>query len=235
MKQKFILLMTLIAAVIAFSGCSSDNDNFGDSPAKTYSEVGVWTSGNYFISLSSEHFLTAYIAPGFLDCGQYARSGNAITSNNNYFAKSSVYNIKSIDDKTMKVEISYTDISGNTKTTTLELSKSDKAPVEKDNPLVGKSYSWKELYGTATMSFNTYDTGMLTSTWKNYADYPLTVYYIYFDGYVYYQEFSPAGRQMPTIGGWGNRTDDGEIIVSKVTFGNDGSIIDFTNAEKEKL
>lgn len=228
--------MLLFAAVFTLGSCSSNDNGKSEEPqVKSYSEVGVWESGNYFISLSSDHFLTAYVAPGFLDCGVYSRSDDVITSNNTYFAKTTTYNIKSIDDKSMTVNIAYKDIAGKNKTTSLTLTKSSKVPVGKDNPLIGKSYSYQSTGGIITMAFNTYNTGLMTSTWKNFKPYPLTLFYIYFDNYVFFQEFTPAGRQMPSIGGWGNRADNGEIMVSKVTFGSDGSIMEMIGAAPERL
>lgn len=230
--------MALLAATITFSACSSDDDdNTSNEPqAKTYSEVGVWEFGNYFVSLSSDHFLTAYVAPNFIDCGTYNRSNDdVITSTNTYYAKSTTYAIKSIDDRTMKVDVAYTDVNGDSKTASLTLTKGSKTPTEKDNPLVGKNYSWQALHGVTTMTFSSFNTGLMTSTWVNFKDYPLTIYYIYLDNYVYYQEFKPSGRQMPTIGGWGNEADDGTINVSKVTFNSDGSIKEMIGAKSEKL
>lgn len=236
MKQKIFLLMALIAATITFNACSSSDDDNNDEPqTKTYSEVGVWESGNYFVSLSSDHFLTAYIAPNFIDCGSYTRSDDVITSNNSYYAKSTTYTIKSIDDKSMKIDVAYTDVSGDSKTASLTLTKSEKTPTTKDNPLIGKNFSWQSLHGVTTLTFNTFNTGLQTSTWVNFADYPLTLYYIYYNGYVYYQQFWPRGRQIPSIGGWGTKADTGSIIVLNVTFGSDGSIQDMTGVSDEKL
>lgn len=236
MKQKIFFLMLIIASVFTLGSCSSDDDEKSKEPqTKSYTEVGVWQSGNYFISFSSDHFLTAYVAPGFMDCGAYSRSDDVITSSNTYFAKTTTYNIKSIDDKSMTVNITYTDIAGESKTTSLTLTKSSKVPEGKDNPLIGKSYSYQSTHGITTMAFNTYNTGLMTSTWKIFAPYPLTVFYVYFENCVYFQEFKPSGRQMPSMNGWGNRADNGEIMVSKVTFGSDGSIRDMKDAAPERL
>lgn len=237
MKQKIFLLTALLAASITFNACSSDDDdsNSDEPQATTYSEVGVWESGNYFVSLSSDHFLTAYVAPNFIDCGTYTRNDNVITSNNSYYAKSTTYTIKSIDDKSMVIEVAYTDVSGDNKTTNLTLAKSNTATTTKDNPLIGKNFSWLSLHGVTTLTFQTFNTGLQTNTWVNFADYPLTLYYIYFNGYVYYQQFWPRGKQIPTIGGWGTYADTGNIIVLKVTFGSDGSIQDMRGVSDEKL
>lgn len=240
MKQKFFLLMALLAATIAFTACSSDDNDDNDKKSeekltKTDSEVGVWKSGNYFVSLSSDHFMTAYVAPNFIDCGSYTRNNNVITSTNTYYAKTTTYTIRSISEKSMTVDVSYRDLLGKNKTNSLVLTKTSITPTTKDNPLVGKSFSWQGVYGVTTMAFNSYNTGVKSNTWKNYKDYPLPIYYIYFDGCLYYQEFSPAGKQMPSIGGWGTHVDDGVITVIKVSFNNDGSIQGMINVDKDKL
>lgn len=70
------LMVFMLAAIlsIGFVSCGGDNDEDNpnpnpEQPTVTYSPFGVWESGNYFLSLSSDIFLTAYFAERFLDCG----------------------------------------------------------------------------------------------------------------------------------------------------------------------
>lgn len=102
---------------LAFISCGGDDEEDNTNPAPeqpttTYSPVGVWESGNYFLSLSSDNFLTAYFAERFLDCGNYTISDDMITCNNTYYARPTQYKIKSISATQLQVEISYVDVYG---------------------------------------------------------------------------------------------------------------------------
>ena len=74
-KSNLKLMAFALAAVlsIGFISCGDDDDEDNpnpnqEQPTVIYSPVGVWESGNYFLSLSSDNFLTAYFAERFLDC-----------------------------------------------------------------------------------------------------------------------------------------------------------------------
>lgn len=230
MKKYFNVFVSLMVVLLAITSCSSDDDDSPSKPAtpepRTYSEVGVWENGNYFVSLSSDHFLTAYVAPNFIDCGTYSRSNaNVITSTNSYYSKNTTYTIKSIDDKSMTVEISYKDFRGEDKSKSLVLTKTDKTPTIKENPVSGKSYTWlSDVFGNETYAFNTYNTGKQSCTKGSARKYPMDFYYIYFNNCLYYQTFNPAGTQTPSIGGWNVKADTGEISVDTVTFDRNGRI-----------
>lgn len=228
MKKNLILILFTVTGLF-LSACSGSDDTDGPSTpeVKTYSEVGVWESGNYFLSLSSDNFLTAYVAPNFIDCGTYSRSdNNIITSTNTYYSKSTTYTIKSINDNSMSVDISYSDVHGESKTKSLILTKSAKMPPTiKENPVSGKSYTWySTVFGNETFAFNSYDTGRKSGTKGSCRKYPVDFFYIFFNNRIYYQQFNPAGTQTPSIGGWNGKCGTGEITVDTVTFDKSGRI-----------
>lgn len=231
--RKILTLMFGVLGLFAAASCGgSDDDDTPNTPeVKTYSEVGVWTSGNYFISLSSDNFLTAYVAPNFIDCGTYSRSDdNVITSTNTYYSKNTTYTIKSIDDKSMSVDVSYSDVHGDSKTKSLVLTKTTKSPTIKENPVSGKSYTWySTVFGNETFAFNSYNNGKKSGTKGSCRNYPIDFYYIYYNNCVYFQQFNPAGSQTPSIGGWNGKCGTGEISVDTVTFDRSGRIFELYN------
>lgn len=214
---------------------NNGNLNPGGNPSETKSVVGVWESGNYFLSMSSDGFLTAYFAERFLDCGNYTvNNGNLITCNNTYYARPTQYTIKSLTATQLQVEISYVDVYGENQSKFLTFTKSDKIPVTKDNPVVGKSYT---TYFSAsstvriTTSFTTFNTGTKTANGGNMAKYPMAMYYIFFNNRVYYQTFKTT-VQMPSIGGWNPTT---EITVWELEFASNGTISSHHNITSTAL
>ena len=215
-------LFNLLVITMFFSLISCDGENFEENQnEKQYSPIGVWECGNYFLSLSSDNFLTAYFAERFLDCGNYSLSGDTlIICNNTYYARPTKYKIENITDNGLQVTISYTDMEGVERVKTMTFTKSDKIPTTKDNPVVGKSYGTRLSSANITTTFTTYNTGMRTADSGSMKKYPLSMYYIYYDGCIYFQTFKTT-TQMPSIGGWNPSKD---IIVWQLEFDSDGSI-----------
>ena len=227
LQLQAIALLTLLC--FGFTSCGEDvvveEDNQNqEQPTIKYSPVGVWESGNYFLSLSNDNFLTAYFAERFLDCGNYTiNDDNIIICNNTYYARPTKYVIKSLSDKQLQVEINYVDVNGENQSKNLTFTKSDKFPVTKDNPVVGKTYTTYFSSSTSvkiTTSFITYHTGSRTANGGSMAKYPLDMYYIFFNNRIYYQTFKTT-VQMPSIGGWNPTTD---ITVWELEFAPNGTI-----------
>lgn len=227
--QRLILL--ILSSLVIYS-CGEKCGLSTDEPVY-YSETGVWESGEYFISFSSDKFLTAYVADGFIDCGPYARSEDDVVScKNPYFEKTTTYKIAEISGKTMRVEVSYVDVLGNSNTTSLDLVKSDKEPTEKGHKLAGASYTYfgslGGVRGNFSWEFLTYYSGLRTSDTKNLAPYPIRFFYIYLGDMIYVQRFTPVGMQTPTIGGWTNDVNNGVVQIWSVEFNSAGMICGLT-------
>lgn len=231
MKKKFICPAITMLFALAFIGCGSDDENGNEvatPPVVKYSPVGVWESGNYFLSLSSDNFYTAYVADKFIDCGNYTVSNESVvTCQNTFFARSTTYTIKNLSDTEMQVEVSYTDIEGNQKKKSLSLTKTDKTPAIKENPLVGKSsFLWfsQSTSDKVTYTFSSYNTGSKTTTQVNAKKWPMTLFYIYANGKLYYQQFNQKTGQVPQIKGWNDNVGTGEITVWTMNIQSDGTV-----------
>lgn len=130
----------------------------------------------------------------------------------------------------MSVDVSYSDVHGDSKTKSLILTKTTKSPTIKENPVSGKSYTWySTVFGNETFAFNSYDTGKKSGTKGSCKNYPIDFYYIYYDNCIYYQQFNPAGGQTPSIGRWNDKCGTGEISVDTVTFDKSGRIFELYN------
>lgn len=231
MYKKILFVLFAFLYAVSLVSCGGD-DNEKDEPTPpqdntiTLSKIeGVWASGDYFVSFSSDKFCTAFVAPVFLDSGSFQLADGVVTCRNSYFNHSTIYTIKSVTDSKMSVEVAYTDFRGDNKTATVALTKTAEFPVEKENPLVGKSYTSRSQYfGTVTNSFTTYCSGQKTASDGNAKKYPLNIFYIYRDGKYYQQLYTNKNHQTPSIGAWTTNADDGEIQINQVTFSADGSI-----------
>lgn len=239
--NKMILMHSMVIMMAAmlcvcFSSCGSDDKEDGLNPQpeeKSISLVGVWEAGNYFVSLSEDHFLTAYFADRYLDCGYYTINNMVLTCYNSYYAKDTRYSIKLLTDTKAQVTIDYTDLNGEQQRTILTFTKTNKTPITKDNPVVGKSFRirWSAASTYITTSFNTYNTGLRTVDSGSAKNYPLAMYYIYYNNRVYFQTFKTT-TQMPSIGGW-NPTEN--ITVWQIKFAPDGTIDDYEIVTSEAL
>lgn len=237
MKIKIYSLFSFILASIMLCACGSDDNNEVENQPeiKEYSEVGVWTSGKYFISIDGS-FLCAYFAPNMLDCGTYSKVDKTLLTQNSYFAKTTKYTIKSIDETTLSVNIDYVDLLGKEQTVSLKFNKSEKPCSAKENPLIGKSYSYLTAnVGTVTLDFETYNTAKKKSSKSPMSKYPLSLFYIYNDGIVYYQSFVPSGIQVPTIGGWTSGQTGGPIRAIQLKMSSSGSIVDHKDVTDEMV
>lgn len=226
----FISSFIALLSAFGFIACGgSDNDEEDIiPPVETYSPVGVWESGNFFLSLSADKFCTAYVADKFIDCGNYTvTSGNNLSCRNTYFSRNTSYTIKNLTNSKIEVDVTYTDIEGATKNKTLILTKSDKIPATKDNPLVGKTcvlgFS-QNISAKVYYSFATFQTASKTTTQQNAAKWPMTLFYIFFDGKLYFQQFNQSTGQVPQIGGWNVDAGTGDITVWTINTNPDGSI-----------
>lgn len=234
-------IIATVLAAFAFTSCSKDdNEDVKPLPEPepepiVYSEVGVWESGNYFIALSSDHTISAYVAPNFIDGGTYSISDDkVITCKNAFYVRTTTYTIESIDDKKMKVKIKYVANDGTEKVTTLDLTKSDKDAPSQYNPLVGKGFSiLSGVFGTITYSFESNCLGTKTCTKSDASKYPLRMFYITLEDRCYFLCYN-QGNWAPLIGAWNDASME-DLNVYKLVFGNGGAIIDAEKVSKDYL
>lgn len=242
MKKLFI---AILVSIVSFAACDknlviqpeSENGNGGgEEPAKEYSIVGVWECNKYFISFSSDGFVTTYYTQKHIESGTYSREGNTITISCPYFDSSTKVTIRALDDKTLSAQFDYKDhMAGTYEVQQLNFNKSAKTPSQKENALIGKSYTYlKAGTGHITYAFNTYNTIQKSSDKSNIEPYPLTLFYVYLDGVIYYQEFTSGGR-TPAIGGWNNDAGTYKIKAEKVTFESDGVIGNLEDVTDSKV
>lgn len=224
-KMKKLRLILMAVIVFAAVSCQDKGGTTPEPPApeKKYSEVGVWRSGNFFLSLSEDHFLSAYVAADFLDAGTYSMSEDKVISvRNTYFNTTTRYTVRSLDDRTMKVDIAYTDVEGSSRTTSLTLTKSSDEPTFKDHRFVGHSYTWwNATFRNRTIDFNTFCLAKFSCDKDNIKPYPLTLFYVAMGNRMYFQSFEPEGGRIPLIGGWNQEAGTGKITVFE--FGYEGN------------
>lgn len=229
LMKKVLSILAVGLMLSSLWSCGGEDENepnngVPEAPSGNYSPVGVWESGNYFLSLGSDGFCVSYFGEPYIDCGSYNISGDTlITCNNSYYGRPTKYSIKEVTATSLKVGIQYTDMWGDTQSISKTFSKSEKAAAIKDHSLIGKTYTTylnAQSSYMVTTSFNSYNTGSRSTTMPSATKYPLDMFYIYFDGKIYYQTFKTV-IQMPSIGGW---QPSYKITVRKVVLQPSGMI-----------
>lgn len=235
MKKMLFMLPMLAALFFVITSCSKDDElqkeeTENNDDLSLPSIIGTWVYGNYFVSFGEDGFYSAYIADEFIDSGDYNQTGNFISCLNNYFNRETIYTIKNISGAKMNVEISYTDLHGEKKHKTLNLTKSNDAIVSRSNTLIGKSITtYSSYFGNVTRTFNTFNSGIKSASKGNAKNYPLNFFYIYIGNRMYHQILNNSSTQVPSIGAW--TTDYNEVICWELSFSPNGSINDFKYIE----
>lgn len=168
MKKVPFYSLLLLVGCLFITACNQESFDKKESSNENFSKVGVWENGNYFFSLGEDKFLSAYIAPNFIDCGMCDEDDNVLKCANPYFYKETKYTIQSIDSESISVIVDYVDISGTSRTNKLTLYKTLKKPTTKSNILVGKTLKYKSSsYSNVSLNFATYYSGSMSSDKSN--------------------------------------------------------------------
>lgn len=225
--KKLLFFALAFLPIFVLQSCSDSNKDEPESEGEsTLSIIGVWESGNHFISFGSDGFYAAYIADEFIDSGSYVQSKDVVSCQNTYFNRKTTYTIKSISDTELKADITYTDVYGNSHNETMTFSKTTTSPASQGSTLVGKSCTWSSsTFGSVAMTFSTYNSGIKSASKGSAAKYPLKFFYVYIGERLYYQVLGGTSVQTPTIGGWS--TGFYTLNCWKLFFSSNGSISDF--------
>ena len=220
MKKHLLLLLTMMSA-FAFTSCSSSS-SADDTPTKQKADiVGVWTNSDYFVSFNKDGYYTAYLNDKFIDSGSYTESDNSVICKNNYNNNTTTYKLLKVGSK-LDAVVTYKNFEGHNVSENISFSKTIKTPSEKDNFLIGKSYSYETMYyRTVTDKFEThniiYHTSNKSKSFKN------VWYYIYLEPNIYYQKFTPTDKQYPSST-FMDDCDTWNVHIEKVATDSNGNI-----------
>lgn len=218
MKKLLFITVLVSLCLISLSSCSSDNEE-NQQNINPSNLIGVWESGDYFISFNKDGFYAAYLDKKFIDSGTYTINENSVLCVNPYKVSETNYNMKVVSEK-LSADISYTDINGNMLNKNLTFSKSNKSVVDKDNPVISKDFVHINApYGFCTTKFKTYNTA--TYSTDEFRPRIQNWFYFFFNSQIYVQKFKPetAGISLFYEG-----CDTGEVFIYNVTFDSDGQI-----------
>ena len=201
--KKYLFFMLVVVSAFAVSACSSSSDD-DPKPKQKTDIVGVWANGDNFVSFNKDGYYTAYLNDKFIDSN-----------------KTTKYKILKVGSE-LDVIVTYNNFEGNDVTETISFSKTTKTPSEKDNFLIGKSFSYETMYyGTVTNKFEThniiYHTSNKGKSFKN------LWYYIYLEPNIYYQKFIPTDKQYPTST-FMNDCNTGNVHIEKIHTSSNGDI-----------
>lgn len=218
MKKLLFITVLVSLCLISLSSCSSDNEE-NQQNINPSNLIGVWESGDYFISFNKDGFYAAYLDKKFIDSGTYTINENSVLCVNPYKVSETNYNMKVVSEK-LSADISYTDINGNMLNKNLTFSKSNKSVVDKDNPVISKDFVHINApYGFCTTKFKTYNTA--TYSTDEFRPRIQNWFYFFFNSQIYVQKFKP---ETAGISLFYEECDTGEVFIYNVTFDSDGQI-----------
>ena len=220
--KKTLLMIQMAVCLFGFMACSSsDDDNIIQEmeqvAIKQSDLIGVWISGDYFVSFNNKWFYSAFLDDYFIDSGNY----DINSDNNNVFTlnpitrKSTEYRIIDKTDNVLKAEISYTNMDGQQFKKTMSFTKSDKETAKERNNLVGNSWEslWYSDEGAQPCHYfvPTYIYGSMTTESPLAKSIPLTVIYVYLDNVMYYQLYT-SQKDLPVIHGWNDEANTNKVL-----------------------
>lgn len=219
MKKNLFILLAIFSA-FAVTACSSSSDD-NTAPKQETNIVGVWANGDCFISFNKDGYYIAYLNDKFIDSGSYTESDNSIICKNNYNNNTTTYKLLKVGSK-LDAVVTYKNHEGHNVSENISFSKTIKTPSEKDNFLIGKSYSYETMYyRTVTDKFEThniiYHTSNKSKSFKN------VWYYIYLEPNIYYQKFTPTDKQYPSST-FMDDCDTWNVHIEKVATDSNGNI-----------
>lgn len=227
--KKNLFLFTITVFLLLASCSKAEDDSTTDDSKNTISQsdiIGVWKSGDYFVSFSSNNYYIAYLSDIFIDSGNYTISENVITCQNNYLAKTTTINIKVENNNQLTCQFTYTDGEGINKTINITFDKSADSPTQSNHVIIGKSDTWKISWGNGGYSdvigkYTTSNGGYEEILTGNLKGVKRDVYYIYLHPFIYYQRYRSEDHSH------GSNTFNKDILsISKktVTINSNGSI-----------
>ena len=219
MKQIFLSL-TVIFALVSCSSDDSTNAPVTGIPINSSEIVGVWFSGDYFVSFDNKGFYSAFLDDYFIDSGKYDinSDNNIVYTLNPITRKSTEYRVIAKDGNSLKTEISYTNIDGHQFKKTMTFTKSDKEAAKERNNLIGNSWEGLWYSDKGVQSYNifisTYINGSMTTESPLASTIPLTVIYVYLDYVMYYQLYT-SQKDLPVIHGWNDEANTNKVLKYK--------------------
>lgn len=145
--------MALVGGMM-LAGCSkSDDDPTPQYKLTKDNIVGVWRSGDYWVSFSSDGYMSAYLSDKCIAEGDYTIDGDTVkvddgTKRVRAYGKNTRFVINSISNSTLSLTATYNNMQliwdgdeglVHLLTQNYSFSKTQETPCTKSNPLVGKT------------------------------------------------------------------------------------------------
>lgn len=216
--KKTLLMIQIAVCLFGFMACSSsDDDNniqeMEQVAIKQSDLIGVWISGDYFVSFGADGFYSAFLDDHFIDSGKYAIEAdrnNEIVTYNIFTKQNTEYHVTSIKENSFVAEITYRQLNGQSYTKTILFTKSNKNVAKERNGLIGASWNGTKHINGIEINYNaritTYNFGSLHTDYEPAKNCMLIFFYVYLDDVVYYQLFN-QNENSPTIIGWNDTAD----------------------------
>lgn len=140
--------MIATAVIVLMASCSkSDGEPTRDTPKyKTTTDniVGVWRSGDHWVSFSEDGFMSAYLNDKCIAEGDYTIDGDTIKAESTFLMTDVKFYITSKADNSLSCTVMFYDMEKfKLLTESRTFAKSQDEPCKKPNRLIGKTFVYK--------------------------------------------------------------------------------------------
>ena len=234
MKQLTSVLTAALIAAMMLAGCSKDSESSGEqrndmektNDLTKEQIVGVWRSGDYWLSFSEDGFYSAFFFIDDrerIDDGDYIVAEDVVTVKNQ--EHTTILSVKNLSATSLTLVMNYTyPHLAQEVTVTKEMSfvKTEENPCKSTDDLVGKSFSYEDTSdahnGKVVTFFNQipYNDRLMISTysepgmWGNSA----LQYYVYLPPLIYHAILKSTSTYLK----------DDTVLIGKLTESSDGII-----------
>ena len=144
-------------AGMMLAGCSKDESSEetrkGNDMEQTLTKeqiVGVWRSGDYWVSFAEDGFMCGYLSDKCIVEGGYEVSQNQITVKGDYFSNDvTTFSINTINDEKLECDVKYSEIGGTSLKDAegvMSFMKSQEQPTACENEIIGKFFQFDSVY-----------------------------------------------------------------------------------------
>lgn len=221
MGRVIMLTTTILIACLSCSKPSDSELDIEETPILTDSDIiGVWRDGDNLISFSSDGYYSASLTNKHIDTGIYSLDGTVVSCYNSYNNKNTEYVIEEIKDERITCTVTFAEYESEDVTVKRTFTKTDERPASKDHFLIGKSWSYLDIYyGRVHEEFRTHNIAYQYSE-RDEREYKNEWYYFYIEPYVYIQVFTPRDGVQRASCSFNKDNDTGDVKIMKASIDN---------------
>ena len=174
--------MAVLAAGLLLAGCSKDSEDNsmetknGTKQVQTLTKeliIGVWRSGDYWVSFAEDGFMCGYLSDEHIVDGHYTINSDTVKAESSMYYYFTDFIVSRIDDTNLDCSVTLNAFDGSfsKKVNDYKFTKTYETPCPKNHELIGKKFQ----YNTDVVDFDSW-TGK-RDTLHGFAQFNITTYF----------------------------------------------------------